>query len=123
MGSRGVTNTTSQASTRTATMQNASTGGYRAISNSDFENWLSRQNPQDFLGAGMSPDSITVNGVRFDYLTASDDMGVYSTTYQSSIPDSNNEYPLIDIVVRRRRQRGTVKYEFDKSAVSGSKIS
>ena len=94
------------------------------LNNSTFNDWIGRQDPERFVN--NEPDNINIGGVSMtrysstERLTAKGDKQ-YVRSYQSDRQASNGEYPIVDVVVTRKKKRGAWTLEFDKST-TGSGI-
>lgn len=88
---------------------------FRRVNTQTVSNWVDSQDASNFLGS--APESITVGGVKFNWiggnmLKAGD---VYTNSYQANEQASNGEYPVIEVVVNRKRVRGGYRWSFDRS--------
>lgn len=90
----------------------------RRVNKEAVSEWVNTQSAGNFLGD--APQSITVGGVKFNWIGDSTRNGnggkVYINTYQSSEQASNGEWPVIETVVKAVRRKGATRYVFDRSS-------
>lgn len=90
----------------------------RRVNKEAVSEWVNTQSAGNFLGD--APQSITVGGVKFNWIGDSTINGnsgkVYINTYQSSEQASNGEWPVIETVVKAVRRKGATRYVFDRSS-------
>lgn len=115
MGNRGASSGKSGAGSST-----------KRVTQSDFNNFVDNQNPQDYLGV-LAPQNVSVNGVEFQQINSYEFLGSdtnkrFVTSYQAAIPDKNGEFPVIDLVVKAAKKKGKTTYSWDKGSLSGTKM-
>ena len=90
----------------------------RRVNKEAVSEWVDNQNAGNFLGD--APQTITVGGVKFNWIGDSSRTGSggkeYINTYQASEQASNGEWPVIEIVVKAVRRKGATRYVFDRSS-------
>ena len=90
----------------------------RRVNKEVVSDWVDNQNAGNFLGD--APQTITVGGVKFNWIGDSTRTGSggkeYINTYQASEQESNGEWPVIETVVKAVRRKGATRYVFDRSS-------